>query len=84
MEEALAEAGKTNQIIVFDGANHFFFNDTGERFNPETAEGACSDTLGWFDEYQEVASLRSKESHVFYSPLKIRLQPPRPADRLLP
>jgi carboxymethylenebutenolidase len=38
-------------MIVFDGANHAFFNDAGERFNPEAAEGAWSDTLEWFDQY---------------------------------
>lgn len=51
LEEALAEAGKTYEMIVFDGANHAFFNDTGERFDPEAAEEAWSATLGWFGEY---------------------------------
>ena len=51
LEEALADADKTYEMIVFDGANHAFFNDTGERFNPEAAEGAWSDTLDWFDQY---------------------------------
>jgi carboxymethylenebutenolidase len=51
LEEALAEAGKTYEMIVFDGANHAFFNDTGERFDPEAAEEAWANTLGWFDEY---------------------------------
>jgi carboxymethylenebutenolidase len=51
LEEALADADKTYEMIVFDGANHAFFNDAGERFNPEAAEGAWSDTLEWFDQY---------------------------------
>ena len=51
LEEALAEAGKTYEMIVFDGANHAFFNDTGERFDPEAAEEAWANTLGWFDEH---------------------------------
>jgi carboxymethylenebutenolidase len=51
LEEALAEADKTYEIIVFDGADHAFFNDTRERYDPEAAEEAWSNTLGWFDEY---------------------------------
>jgi len=51
LEEALADAGKTYEMTVFEGANHAFFNDTGQRFDPEAAKGAWSDTLDWFDEY---------------------------------
>ena len=51
LEEALAEADKTYEMLIFDGANHAFFNDTGERFDPEAAEEAWASTLGWFDEY---------------------------------
>jgi carboxymethylenebutenolidase len=51
LEEALTDAGKTHEMIVFEGANHAFFNDTGERFDPEAAEKAWSATLNWFDEY---------------------------------
>jgi carboxymethylenebutenolidase len=51
LEEALAEAGKTYEMRVFEGANHAFFNDTGQRFDPEAAREAWSDTMGWFDEY---------------------------------
>ncbi len=51
LEEALASAGKTYEMKVFDGANHAFFNGTGERFDPEAAEQAWSDTLNWFNEH---------------------------------
>lgn len=51
LEEALAEADKTYEMKVFDGANHAFFNDTGDRFDPEAAEEAWTDTLDWFNEY---------------------------------
>jgi carboxymethylenebutenolidase len=51
LEEALADAGKTYQMEVFDGANHAFFNDTGERFDPEAAEQAWSYTLDWYNKY---------------------------------
>jgi carboxymethylenebutenolidase len=36
---------------VFEGANHAFFNDTSERFDPKAAEEAWSHTLDWFKEY---------------------------------
>ena len=51
LEEALADAGKTYEMRVFEGANHAFFNDTGQRFDPEAAREAWSDTIDWFGEY---------------------------------
>ena len=51
LEQALADAGKTYEMVVFEDANHAFFNDAGERFDPEAAEEAWGYTLGWFDEY---------------------------------
>jgi carboxymethylenebutenolidase len=51
LEEALADADKTYEMTVFEGANHAFFNDTGERFDPEAAEEAWSETLDWFNQY---------------------------------
>jgi carboxymethylenebutenolidase len=51
LEQALAEAGKTYEMKVFEGANHAFFNDTGQRFDPEAAREAWAYTLGWFDKY---------------------------------
>ena len=51
LEEALADAGKTYEMRVFEGANHAFFNDTGQRFDPEAAREAWSDTMDWFGEY---------------------------------
>jgi len=51
LEEALAAAGKTYEMKVFDVANHAFFNDTGDRFDPEAAEQAWSDTQNWFNQY---------------------------------
>ena len=49
--KALADSGKTYEMKVFDGANHAFFNDTGERFNPDAAKEAWSYTLDWYDQY---------------------------------
>jgi carboxymethylenebutenolidase len=51
LEAALAAAGKTYEMQVFEGANHAFFNDTGERFDPEAARAAWSYTLDWFHKY---------------------------------
>ena len=51
LEKALADANKTYEMKVFDGANHAFFNDTGERFDPEAAREAWSYTLDWFGKY---------------------------------
>ncbi len=51
LEAALDEADKTHEMLIFEGANHAFFNDTGGRFDPEAAREAWSATLGWFDEY---------------------------------
>ncbi len=51
LEAALAAAGKTYEMLVFEGADHAFFNDTGERFDPEAAEEAWTYSLGWFGEH---------------------------------
>jgi len=51
LEAALAAADKTYEMVVFEGADHAFFNDTGERFDPEAAEEAWAYSLGWFGEY---------------------------------
>lgn len=48
---ALEGAGLAHEVVTYPGANHAFFNDTGERFDPEAAEEAWANTLGWFDEY---------------------------------
>ena len=48
---ALDRAGLTSEFVTYQGANHAFFNDTGDRFDPEAAEEAWSDTLDWFKEY---------------------------------
>ena len=48
---ALQKAGMVHELVTEPGANHAFFNDTGERYDPEAAEEAWANTLGWFDEY---------------------------------
>jgi carboxymethylenebutenolidase len=51
LEKALDDAGKTYEMLIFEGANHAFFNDTSGRFDPEAAREAWSATLGWFEEH---------------------------------
>ena len=51
LEAALSEANKTYEMKVFEGANHAFFNDTGQNFDPEAAKEAWDYTLRWFGQY---------------------------------
>jgi carboxymethylenebutenolidase len=50
-KDALAEAGLTYEIKVYPGAQHGFFNDTGQRHNEEASKAAYSDVLAWFGEH---------------------------------
>jgi len=52
-EAALRAAGLPFQVRVFDGADHAFFNDTGQRYQPDAARTAWSETLAWFGKYLE-------------------------------
>jgi carboxymethylenebutenolidase len=51
LEAALSDADKTYEMEVLEGANHAFFNDTGQNFDPEAAKEAWSYTLAWFGQY---------------------------------
>jgi carboxymethylenebutenolidase len=48
MGEALTAAGVVNEIHVYEGAPHAFFNDTRESYRPEAAADAWQRMLGWF------------------------------------
>lgn len=49
MGEALTEAGIENEIHIYDGAQHAFFNDTRESsYDAEAAADAWEKTLTWF------------------------------------
>ena len=50
-KDALERAGMINELIVEDGANHAFFNDTGPRYNPVAAADAWSKLNDWLDRY---------------------------------
>jgi len=51
VEEALKAAGKTYEIKIYSGANHAFFNDTGQSYNADAAKDAWQITLTWFRKY---------------------------------
>jgi carboxymethylenebutenolidase len=45
---ALEAAGLTHEIVTYPGAGHAFFNETGQRYNPEAAASAYEKLTGWF------------------------------------
>jgi carboxymethylenebutenolidase len=47
-EEALTKAGLTHQIVTFPGADHAFFNDTGQRYDATAAAAAYQQLMAWF------------------------------------
>ncbi|MCQ4120667.1 dienelactone hydrolase family protein [Rhodococcus tibetensis] len=48
---ALDRAALPHEIVTIPGADHAFFNDTGQRYNPAAATDAYDRVLDWFDEY---------------------------------
>jgi len=48
---ALQTAGVPHDYHVYPGANHAFFNDTGDRYNPEAAADAWMRAVAWFQQY---------------------------------
>ncbi len=50
-QQALDKAGVVNQLVVEQGANHAFFNDTGDRYDPTAATDAWDKTQAWFTKY---------------------------------
>ncbi|MDG4666821.1 dienelactone hydrolase family protein [Mycobacterium sp. 236(2023)] len=44
---ALEKAGLVHELVTEPGANHAFFNDTGDRYDPAAAADAWSRTLNW-------------------------------------
>jgi carboxymethylenebutenolidase len=45
---ALEKAGLTHEIVSYPDANHAFFNDTGERYNPSAAAAVYARLVDWF------------------------------------
>jgi carboxymethylenebutenolidase len=48
---ALNRAGLVNEVIVEPDADHAFFNDTGQRYNPKAAADAWGKVLDWLGRY---------------------------------
>lgn len=44
---ALQQAGLVHDIVIEPGANHAFFNDTGDRYDPDAAQDAWRRSLDW-------------------------------------
>ena len=44
---ALEKAGLVHELVTEPGANHAFFNDTGDRYDPTAAADAWRRTLDW-------------------------------------
>ncbi len=51
IREALQRAGVVHEIVVYPGAGHAFFNDTGANYNAQAAQEAWRRTLTWFARY---------------------------------
>jgi carboxymethylenebutenolidase len=48
---ALERAGNVHEIFTATGANHAFFNDTGQRYNATAAGEAWQRVLDWFGDH---------------------------------
>ncbi len=53
-ERRFQAAGKTNQMVIYPGAPHAFFNDTRSSYRADAADDAWRRTLAWFAEYLKV------------------------------
>lgn len=51
IEAAMQAEGKTYEKVIYDGANHAFFNDTRDRYAPEAAQDAWTRTLAWIEQH---------------------------------
>jgi carboxymethylenebutenolidase len=51
MAEALTAAGIPNEVQVYAGAPHAFFNDTRQSYRPDAAADAWQRMLAWFEQY---------------------------------
>lgn len=51
IEEAMRKHNKIFEKIIFEGADHAFFNDTSPRYHAEAAAEAWKQMLSWFERY---------------------------------
>jgi carboxymethylenebutenolidase len=47
-QQALDRAGMVNELVMMPGADHAFFNDTGQRYDPAAAADAWQRVQSWF------------------------------------
>ncbi len=50
-QAALDSAGVVNELVIEDGADHAFFNDSGKRYDPVAAADAWQRLQNWFARY---------------------------------
>lgn len=51
IRNALERAGIVHEIIIYPGADHALFNDTGPRYNARAAADAWARTRAWFAQH---------------------------------
>jgi carboxymethylenebutenolidase len=51
IEAAMKQNSKTFEKMVYPGANHAFYNDTGANYKPDAAKDAWAKATAWFDKY---------------------------------
>jgi carboxymethylenebutenolidase len=51
VREAMQRAHVTNEVVIYPGANHAFFNDTTDRYAQSAAQQAWTRVMAWFDRY---------------------------------
>ncbi len=51
IRQALEQARIVHEIVVYPGANHAFFNDTGPNYNAQAAQDAWGRVIAWFQKY---------------------------------
>jgi len=51
IREAMQRANVVHEIHIYPGADHAFFNDTGQRYTPAAARAAWERTTTWFQRY---------------------------------
>jgi carboxymethylenebutenolidase len=50
-EAALKEAGLPHKILVYEGADHAFFNETGQRYNADAASKVYGELIDWYNQH---------------------------------
>lgn len=50
-EAAMKAANLPNKVVVYEGADHAFFNDTGQRYNADAATKVYKELIDWFNQY---------------------------------